>query len=93
MEQGRTTEAPPREDATQAPEPSSGDARQAAPPERPSGGSPGSQPGGRRGLSRRNQETSPPPWRVEGMPQDDQDQAGGRPNWRRFWLILGACCS
>jgi hypothetical protein len=22
------------------------------------------------------------------MPQDDQDQAGGRPNWSRFWLIL-----
>jgi hypothetical protein len=28
---------------------------------------------------------------VEGMPKDDQDQAGGRPNWKRFWLILGAC--
>jgi cell division protease FtsH len=23
------------------------------------------------------------------MPQDDQGQAGGHPNWSRFWLILG----
>jgi cell division protease FtsH len=23
------------------------------------------------------------------MPEDEQDQAGGRPNWKRFWLILG----
>jgi cell division protease FtsH len=23
------------------------------------------------------------------MPKDEQDQAGGRPNWKRFWLILG----
>jgi hypothetical protein len=22
------------------------------------------------------------------MPQDGQDQASGRPNWSRFWLIL-----
>jgi hypothetical protein len=22
------------------------------------------------------------------MPQDDKDQAGRRPNWSRFWLIL-----
>src|SRR5215471_16667536 len=90
MEHSGSTEAPPREDATLAAQPTSADgARQAAPPERPSGGSPGSQPGGRRRPWRRNQETSPPPWRVEGMPQDDQGQAGGRPNWKRFWLILG----
>src|SRR5438045_3973585 len=25
-------------------------------------------------------------WR--GMPEDKQDEAGGRPNWSRFWLIL-----
>ena len=22
------------------------------------------------------------------MPEDKQDEAGGRPNWSRFWLIL-----
>ena len=90
MEHSGTTGVPPREDATPAAQPTSADGdRQAAPPERPNGGSPGSQPGGRRRPSRRNQETSPPPWRVEGMPKDEQDQAGGRPNWPRFWLILG----
>jgi len=89
MEHAGTTEAPPREDATQAAQPTSADGtRQAAPPQRPSGGSPGTQPGGRRRPWRRDQETSPPPWRVEGMPQDDKDQAGRRPNWSRFWLIL-----
>ena len=29
---------------------------------------PGSQPGGRHRAWRRDQETPPPPWRVEGMP-------------------------
>ena len=89
MEHSGTTGVAPREDAAQAAQPPSADgARQAAPPERPSRGSPGSQPGGRRRPWHRNQETPPPPWRVEGMPQDDQDQASGRPNWSRFWLIL-----
>ena len=45
-------------------------------------------PAGARWRARRDQETPPPPWRVEGMPQDDQGQAGGRPSWSRFWLIL-----
>ena len=90
MEHSDTTEAPPREAATVAARQASADgARQAAPAERSSDGSPGSQPDGRRWPSRRNQETSSPPWRVEGMPQDDQGQEGGRPNWKRFWLILG----
>jgi cell division protease FtsH len=90
MEHSGTTEAPRREDATPAAQPASADgARQAAPREGQSGGSPGSRPGGRRWPGRRDQETPSPPWRVEGMPQDDQDQAGGRPNWKRFWLILG----
>ena len=89
MEHSGTSEVPRSEDATLATQPTSADgARQAAPPERPSGDSPGSQPGGRRWPSRGNQETSSPPWRVEGMPQDDQGQEGGRPNWSRFWLIL-----
>jgi FtsH-like protein len=26
---------------------------------------------------------------MEGMPEDGKDQQGGRPNWSRFWLILG----
>ena len=61
----------------------------AARPDGPGGSSPDSQPGEGRMPSRRSQETSSPPWRVEGMPEDDQDHAGGRPNWSRFWLILG----
>ena len=73
MEHSGTTGVPAREDATPAAQPTTADgARQAAPPEGPSGGSPGSQPDGRRRPWRRDQETSPPPWRVEGMPQDDQ---------------------
>jgi cell division protease FtsH len=60
----------------------------AAQPEGPSSSSPDSQPGEGRMPSRRSQEASSPPWRVEGMPDSKQDQAGGRPNWRRFWLIL-----
>ena len=89
MEHSGSTENPQREDATLAAKPPSTDsARQAAPTEKPNGGSPGSRPGGRRWPGRRNQETPPPPWRVEGMPEDDQDHAGGRPNWSRFWLIL-----
>ncbi len=89
MEHSDTTEAAPREDATVAAQSASADgARQPAPAERGSDGSSGSEPGGRRWPSRGNQESSSPPWRVEGMPQDDQDQAGGSPNWKRFWLIL-----
>jgi cell division protease FtsH len=90
MEDSDSTEAPRREDSTLAAQPPSTDgARQAAPTEKPNGGASGSRPGGRRWPGRRNQETPPPPWRVEGMPEDDQDHAGGRPNWSRFWLILG----
>jgi cell division protease FtsH len=88
VEHSGTTGGPPREDAIPPTRQASADgARPEVPPERASGGSPNSQPRGRWHL-RRNQETSPPPWRVEGMPDDKQDQAGDRPNWSRFWLIL-----
>ena len=60
----------------------------AARPDGPGGSSPDSQPGEGRMPSRRSQEPSSPPWRVEGMPDSKQGQEGGRPNWRRFWLIL-----
>jgi cell division protease FtsH len=59
-------------------------------PDRQGDGAPGSQADGTRGTSRRDQGTSTPPWRVEGLPDRKQDQAGGRPNWRRFtWIMLG----
>jgi len=60
----------------------------AAQPDGPGGSSPDSQPDEGRMPSRRSQEASSPPWRVEGMPDSKQGQQGGRPNWRRFWLIL-----
>src|SRR5579859_5820319 len=89
MEHSGTTEVPPREDVAQAARPAPADgARPATSPERPDGGPPGSRSGRRRGPWRRDQDTSPPPWRVEGMPPSDKAPAGGRPNWSRFWLVL-----
>jgi cell division protease FtsH len=90
MESSGTTQARPREDATQAARQAPADGvRPATSPERPDGGPPGSRPAGRHGLWRRDRETpAPPPWRVEGMPPSDKAPAGGRPNWSRFWLVL-----
>ena len=83
MEHSGTTGTPPRESAIPAAEQTTADQ-----PERASGGAADSRPGGARRSWRRSQEASPPPWRVEGMPDNEQDQAGGRPNWTRFWLVL-----
>ncbi len=84
MEHSGTAGAPPRESAIPA-----GEQTTADPPEKASGGYPDSRSGGRRRPRRAGRETSLPPWRVEGMPEDKQDQPGGRPNWSRFWLVLG----
>ena len=37
--------------------------------------------------TRRGEERSSPPWRVEGLRRDDQGQGGGH-GWRWFWLTL-----
>ena len=37
---------------------------------------------------RREHESAPPPWRVEGLKPKDQDQTGGRSGWSRFWLLM-----
>jgi cell division protease FtsH len=86
-----TQDAPPTEGAVSAGGRAPADgAPPAAQPDDQSGGSPGSQADGTRGRSRRDQATSKPPWRVEGMPDREQGRAGGRPNWTRFvWIMLG----
>ena len=60
-------------------------------PDEQAGGSPDGQPDGARGRSRRDQAMSPPPWRVEGMPDNKTgDQQGDRPHWSRFlWILAG----
>jgi cell division protease FtsH len=60
----------------------------AAQPGTERGSSQDSQPGGRRRRLPRDQAAQAPPWRVEGVPDNQQDRKGGRPNWSRFWLIL-----
>jgi cell division protease FtsH len=54
------------------------------------GGSPGdSQTGGRK-RRHRDQASSPPPWRVEGAPDQETDRANRRRGWSRFlWILLG----
>ena len=88
MEPSGTTGAPPRHDpipaARQAP--ADGAGPQAA-PERKRGPSQDSRPRGARWRARRDQET-PPPWRVEGVPDDGKDQPGDRPGWSRILLVL-----
>ena len=89
MERSGTTGASPTQDVNPTGQQAPADqAQPAAQPDKQSGGSPDSQPGGGRWRRRGDQAESTPPWRVEGMPDKKQDQAGGRPNWRRFWLIL-----
>src|SRR5215469_1774235 len=89
MEDSGTTRAPQREDAAasgqQAPAAYSPPAGQ---PERQGGSSPDSQPRGAPWRRRRGQGQPAPPWRVEGVPDDKQDQPGNRRKWSRFWWTL-----
>jgi cell division protease FtsH len=91
MEPSGTAGASPKQDAVPAGQRSPADG--AAPPAQPdkqSGGSPDSQGDAVRKRSRSDQDTSPPPWRVDGMPDKQKDQAGGGPHWTRFlWILLG----
>ncbi len=84
MERSGTAGTPPTQDANPAVQPASADgARPAAQQESQGSGSADSQDSqadGRRGRSRRDQATSAPPWRVEGMPDDKQGRPVGRPN-------------
>ena len=90
MERTTMADASPREGAIRADQRTSTDQ---APPEARSetaGSSPsGSQPA-RAGWRRRADQVTPPPWRVEGVPDKEQDKGGGRTNWSRFWLVLAA---
>jgi cell division protease FtsH len=90
MERGATAGAPPTQDASpEGPPAPVGGARPAAQPGSQSGGSADSQANGTRRPSRRDQATSTPPWRVEGMPDDKQGRTAGRPNWKRLlWIML-----
>jgi len=90
MERSGTAGAPPSQETDPAGQPARADgARPAGQPDNQSGGSPGSEADGRRGRSRRDQPTPAPPWRVEGLPDDKQGRAAGRPNWTRFlWIML-----
>src|SRR5690242_8982256 len=89
MEPSGTTGTPPRPDAIPAARqaPSDGGGLQ-APPEKQRGPSQDSRPRGTRWRARRGQETAPPPWRVEGVPDDGKDQPGDRPGWSRILLVL-----
>ncbi len=83
MERSSRAEASRQEDTTPA--------RQSVPvgvaePGKSSGPSADGEPGGKR--QRRGQAPGAPPWRVEGVPRDKQDQPGGRRGWSRFWWIL-----
>jgi cell division protease FtsH len=90
MERSGTAGVPPTQDANPAGQPAPADGtRPAAQPDNQGGGSPDPHAGGARGRSPRDRPASPPPWRVEGLPDKKQDQAGGRPNWTRFtWIML-----
>ena len=90
MESTTTADASPREGALPADQRTSVD--QAPPEARAETGasSPsGSQPARARWRQRGNQVT-PPPWRVEGVPDKERDKGGGRTDWSRFWLVLAA---
>jgi cell division protease FtsH len=60
-------------------------------PERQDGGSGDSPSGQVSKSSRDDQDTSSPPWRVEGMPENKPgDQSGNRPHWSRLlWILAG----
>jgi hypothetical protein len=60
-------------------------------PERRDGDSADSPAGQVSKSSRGDQDTSPPPWRVEGMPDNKAgDQPGDRRHWSRFlWILAG----
>jgi cell division protease FtsH len=91
MEQSSTAGAPPREDGISAGQQApSGQSRPEARPGRQSSSSPDSQPRGTRWRLPGGQTTQPPPWRVEGVPDNKgRDREGGSPNWRRFlWILL-----
>jgi cell division protease FtsH len=93
MERGGTAGGPAAQDANPSSQPTPArDTQPAVQPESRSGGSPDSQDSQAdrtRGRSRQDRSTSPPPWRVEGMPDSKQGRAGGRPDWRRFlWIML-----
>jgi len=45
-------------------------------------------PGGAQRRSGRDQATTRPPWRVEGVPTDDKDGKRGHGAWSRFWLTM-----
>ena len=93
MESTTTADASPREGALPADQRTSVD--QAPPEARAETGasSPsGSQPARARWRQRGNQVT-PPPWRVEGVPDKERDKGGGRTDWSRFWLVLAGYCS
>jgi cell division protease FtsH len=89
MEHSGTTGAPPRQDAIPAARqaPSDGAGPQAS-PEKRRGTSQDSRPRGARWRARRDQEKAPPPWRVEGVPDDGKNQPDGRPGWSRILLVL-----
>ena len=53
-----------------------------------SSSSSGPLPGGAQRRSGRDQATTRPPWRVEGVPTDDKDGERGHRAWSRFWLTL-----
>jgi len=91
MEHSGTAGTPGAEGAASAGQAAlAGEAAPAGQPDKSSGGSADSQPdrtsSRSRGDSRGDQ--TPPPWRVEGMPDNKQRQAAGGPNWRRFLLVL-----
>jgi cell division protease FtsH len=95
MEPNGTTGVAPSADSMPAGQQAPAEqARPAVSAESPGGGSPGSPPRRARWHLRRGQQTSPPPWRVEGMAdkekQDQQDQQDRRRGWSRFWGILVA---
>ena len=91
MEHSGTTGGPREKTQPRRAQPASADgARQAAPRGKGERRFSGSQPGGRRWPWRRRAERPAPPWRVEGLPQpEEQQQGGGRRTWSRFgWMLL-----
>jgi cell division protease FtsH len=90
MEPSGTAGASPAQEVNpagqQAP---AGQAQSAAQPESQGGGSADSQADRTRRRLRQDQDTSPPPWRVEGLPGGKQGQGSRRTNWPRFlWFML-----
>jgi cell division protease FtsH len=85
MERSSQADAPRKDRAEAAPQPT---AAGPAPPERTS--DPSADAGSARGgwRRRRDREPAPRPWRVEGMPRGEHDQGGDRRGWSRFWWLL-----